>query len=1040
MRKTALILCLSLLFASSLNAQTHISGPQNGVWESSGNPYIIVGDTQVEVSDTLTVSEGVLIEFQGDFSFQVEGRCYFMGEVGSEISITGSSEGSFDISGNSVIWNNVRVQGGLAAITVTSGTFEANNCSFDSTSTASIISTSSTLSLSHCDIHLNNADFAEPYFLQSTNGTSNLDNLSFTSNCMGFLQSNGSDLTMIDCNLSYYKDDWYDAQALIFINGGDPVFEANEFDMTVDLSGGENTGTIIRQDFVENGILRDNDFNGTVYSASDSDAGALVGIFGGMGEIVKNNFTIQTDAAAGVTEAEIDIHAIQFFSGEIDSSEIFVDLGDIANETSTISAITGSAGNFDHNLIIVNGKSWSYGIHSSDAEIINNTFITTGDTTTAGYYITISSSTGILKNNIFDGIGTAVSPAFTFDHSYNCYWGYGGGSGIPPLLTGEINFDPQMDATYHLTSISPCINTGDPTSPYDPDATLADMGAFFKDQSDRPQIVDFFPQIFFSAPEHTSQHFWISATDPAGTGLTYEWSYHGEVIATDSLADVFFANAGMDSVKAWVYNSVGSDSQKWVYELTPVNLDLLVPQDFATIQEAIDYSSYLGDTIRIAAGVYYENLVMEEKSIAMFGLEGAENTVIDGSASGSVLKINNSGPDTVMLGSLTFRNGLSESGGGINAVFSTLKIDSCIIFDNVVSSGSNGYGGGIYLKDCWATISDVNIAYNSVEAVEYARGGGFYCDGSFIIRDSEIEHNSILPGATIASGAGLSNYGGSGLVMNSVIRSNELNAVSYAFGGGVKTTNVDFDHVEITENVILSGEYAKGGGAYLTYSTLEHCTVSHNEAPEGAGVFIQLSGVTSVHNSIISFNAGEYQISSTEEYITEINFSNIFALNSELFGNCSPGQGCITVDPLYIGGNPFDYHLWDTSPCIDVGDPASPLDPNNTRADLGCYYFDGLPMSETDLIDIPQEYALLPPFPNPFNRTATLDFQLPVEANVELMIYNSLGRIVTTLLDRQISAGYHSIIWDAALQSSGIYFLVLRADDYHHSQKLLLLK
>ncbi len=45
-------------------------------------------------------------------------------------------------------------------------------------------------------------------------------------------------------------------------------------------------------------------------------------------------------------------------------------------------------------------------------------------------------------------------------------------------------------------------------------------------------------------------------------------------------------------------------------------------------------------------------------------------------------------------------------------------------------------------------------------------------------------------------------------------------------------------------------------------------------------------------------------------------------------------------NPCFAGGNPFDYHLQANSPCIDAGDPNSPDDPDGTRADIGCYYYD----------------------------------------------------------------------------------------------------
>jgi hypothetical protein len=48
----------------------------------------------------------------------------------------------------------------------------------------------------------------------------------------------------------------------------------------------------------------------------------------------------------------------------------------------------------------------------------------------------------------------------------------------------------------------------------------------------------------------------------------------------------------------------------------------------------------------------------------------------------------------------------------------------------------------------------------------------------------------------------------------------------------------------------------------------------------------------------------------------------------------------IQMNPLFLDAVNGDYHLTDNSPCIDAGDPASPLDPDGTIADMGAFYFD----------------------------------------------------------------------------------------------------
>ncbi len=89
---------------------------------------------------------------------------------------------------------------------------------------------------------------------------------------------------------------------------------------------------------------------------------------------------------------------------------------------------------------------------------------------------------------------------------------------------------------------------------------------------------------------------------------------------------------------------------------------------------------------------------------------------------------------------------------------------------------------------------------------------------------------------------------------------------------------------------------------------------------------------------------------------------------------------------------------------------------------------------------LPDEFALLQNFPNPFNPATTISFALPEASDVELIIYNIAGQEVTRLINGHFEAGVHSIEWDASAKASGIYFYRLRAGDFVESKKMVLLK
>lgn len=89
---------------------------------------------------------------------------------------------------------------------------------------------------------------------------------------------------------------------------------------------------------------------------------------------------------------------------------------------------------------------------------------------------------------------------------------------------------------------------------------------------------------------------------------------------------------------------------------------------------------------------------------------------------------------------------------------------------------------------------------------------------------------------------------------------------------------------------------------------------------------------------------------------------------------------------------------------------------------------------------IPQEYSLSQNFPNPFNPTTTIRFGLPVASDVRLEVFDLLGRSVTTLLNSRLSAGYHSLEFDAKGLGSGIYFYRLHAGDFEQLRKMMLIR
>ncbi len=89
---------------------------------------------------------------------------------------------------------------------------------------------------------------------------------------------------------------------------------------------------------------------------------------------------------------------------------------------------------------------------------------------------------------------------------------------------------------------------------------------------------------------------------------------------------------------------------------------------------------------------------------------------------------------------------------------------------------------------------------------------------------------------------------------------------------------------------------------------------------------------------------------------------------------------------------------------------------------------------------IPEGYLLMQNYPNPFNPVTEISFSMPGTENINLRIYNSLGREIAVLLNSTIEAGYHTVNWNAAKEPSGVYYYVLSTDKISISRKMVLIK
>jgi len=100
---------------------------------------------------------------------------------------------------------------------------------------------------------------------------------------------------------------------------------------------------------------------------------------------------------------------------------------------------------------------------------------------------------------------------------------------------------------------------------------------------------------------------------------------------------------------------------------------------------------------------------------------------------------------------------------------------------------------------------------------------------------------------------------------------------------------------------------------------------------------------------------------------------------------------------------------------------------------------------DTLVEDIPEVFALSKNFPNPFNPTTTIEYQIPTAGNVELVIFNMAGQVVRTLINESKDAGYYKVMWNGRNDmgetvASGLYFYKLVSGNFNKIEKMTLIK
>jgi predicted outer membrane repeat protein len=265
-----------------------------------------------------------------------------------------------------------------------------------------------------------------------------------------------------------------------------------------------------------------------------------------------------------------------------------------------------------------------------------------------------------------------------------------------------------------------------------------------------------------------------------------------------------------------------------------------------TISYALNDRATDGDVIRVAQGVYTDNLVVDKRVTLEGGYESAgwtrsviqHETIIDGS--GSVVSqsvvIFQTGSDGAVLDGFTLRNGEAKFGGGAHVDNGAVTISDTTFLSNTAE-----YGGGLAVGgSAAATIVGCQFISNTAY-----QAGGLRGDGNVTIEDSVFQGNSAQENGGAIQAQGL------------VVRGSRILNNSASCGGGV-----DVFGSALLEDVEIVGNAAtyQGGGFRVGDSrrtvTLSNTRILSNTAESGGGLFVQDAGeVTIVGCQFISNTA-----------------------------------------------------------------------------------------------------------------------------------------------------------------------------------------
>lgn len=744
-----------------------------------------------------------------------------------------------------------------------------------------------------------------------------------------------------------------------------------------------------------------------------------------------NGSSVNIDRCQGTIQNNIIDGRLEIWNSQITSLKNLV-----ISPNDGIQIVSTGSNIIQGNTIVFN----SYGVYANGVsginQVVNNIFLGDGVNCT-GIYST-SPSDFIIRFNDFHQVTSAT---------YNCQ-----------LDTGNIFLDPCFRAgnpyDYQLQANSPCIDAGDPISPLDPDGTQADMGCYFFDHRiDNPPAI--ISPVVVNVQRGTTLRYIARATDdfgPLGFGF---WNLPPWLYRVPDLMDFEQKYAvvqgrvpqGQPNFTFGVWVQDGS-SQRDYQEVSVLISPYTILQGNVTGVLTLENSPYLvvqdvvvpiGDSLTIEPGV---EILFQWDPI----MDLRHQIIVRGK-----LLATGTPEDTIRF--------VPELGDSVGPAWRGIWCEgasSDTIHFKYIYLWYGHYGivadsqrivciDHAHIEDTWNGVISLNNSSVLVDSCHFLRseiksyGSSVNLTNSnFGLPDSsagESHFNFNLSSRGVVTGCTF--YGGYGCIADS---STQLEFI----GNRILRTSAGIQYENGSSGIAANNIFIGGRGLWISAgdSVLVNNNLFYNM---DLGINITLiPEETFIKNNI--FLANDIGLETSSYYPPFANISyNAFFDNDSNFVNCIPDSTNIYLDPMVQ--DTIDFRLSLGSPCIDAGDPEPFFnDVDSTRNDIGCWggpwgeSYPYTPVLSQQTKPLPTEFALLPPYPNPFNSVLVIPFTVPIQKEVMITIYNILGQKVQEFTFPSLSPGVHRVVWNSGPCASGLYIIHFISGGKELNQKALLLR